>query len=198
MNKPHTSSCDAQASAGQRTQTLVSRLPRTALAVLASIASSVVLMGCASTDAATADAAAAAEQTVAQATPATAAAAGPSMGNGENNWIVVDGVTRERNVLKFKEVRIDGNGWLVMHPFEDGKPNGDKYVASTYVESGTTQDVDIEVLKGVATGEMFIVMLHRDLNENQVLDFVFVDDRNVMDKAVFEGSRMIGHAIPAP
>ena len=45
---------------------------------------------------------------------------------------------------------------------------------------------------------MFIVMLHRDVNENQVLDFVFVDELNVMDTAVFEGSRMIGHAIPAP
>ena len=131
---------------------------------------------------------------------AQTAAARPqmSMGNGAKNWIVVDGVSRDNNVLSFKEVHINGNGWLVMHPFEDGKPNGDKYVASTYVASGTTQNVDIEVLKGVATGEMFIVMLHRDLNENQVLDFVFVDDRNVMDKAVFEGSRMIGHAIPAP
>ena len=45
---------------------------------------------------------------------------------------------------------------------------------------------------------MFIVMLHRDVNENQVFDFVFVDERNVLDKAVFEGNTMIGHAYPAP
>ena len=48
------------------------------------------------------------------------------------------------------------------------------------------------------TGEMFIVMLHRDVNENQAFDFVFVDAVNVLDKAVFEGRTMIAHAIPAP
>jgi hypothetical protein len=45
---------------------------------------------------------------------------------------------------------------------------------------------------------MFIVMLHRDTNENEVFDFVFVDEQNVMDHAVFEGGTMIGHAIAAP
>ena len=45
---------------------------------------------------------------------------------------------------------------------------------------------------------MFIVMLHRDVNENQEFDFVFVDSVNVLDKAVFEGCTMIAHAIPAP
>lgn len=121
-----------------------------------------------------------------------------TMGNGDNNWIDVKGVTRQGSILNFPEVEIDGNGWLVIHPFENGAPNGDKYVASTYLNSGTNTDVNIEVFKGLETGEMFIVMLHRDVNENKVLDFVFVDDRNVMDTAVFEGSMMIGHAIPAP
>ena len=123
---------------------------------------------------------------------------GFSMGNGSANWIKTEGATRDGKVLTFDEVHIDGNGWLVMHPFENGKPNGDKYVAATYVESGTNTDVEIEVLKGAETGEMFIVMLHRDLNENQILDFVFIDDTNVMDRAVFEGPRMIGHMMPAP
>lgn len=121
-----------------------------------------------------------------------------SMGNGTENWIDVAGVTRDNSVLTFPEVKIDGNGWLVIHPFENGKPNGDKYVAKTYLQNGKNENVDIDVLKGLTPGEMFIVMLHRDVNENKVLDFIFVDDTNVMDKAVFEGSRMIGHAIPAP
>ena len=126
------------------------------------------------------------------------APAGFSMGNGEQSWIKTEGATREGKVLTFKEVRISRNGWLVMHPFENGTPNGDKYVAATYVESGTNNNVEIEVYKGAETGEMFIVMLHHDLNENGVFDFVFVNDRNVMDRAVFEGPRMIGHAIPSP
>lgn len=121
-----------------------------------------------------------------------------SMGNGEESSITVEGATRDGNVLTFKEVKINRNGWLVMHPFEEGKPNGDKYVAATYVEAGVNKDVDIEVYKGAETGEMFIVMLHHDLNENGIFDFVFVDDTNVMDRAVFEGPRMIGHAIPSP
>ena len=121
-----------------------------------------------------------------------------SIGNGDSNWIQTEGVTRVDGTLTFKEVQIDGNGWLVIHPFEEGAPNGDKYVASTYVKDGKNSNVEIKVHKGLSSGKMFIVMLHRDVNENKVLDFVFVDEQNVMDTAVFEGSRMIGHAIPAP
>lgn len=121
-----------------------------------------------------------------------------SIGNGENNWITVEGVIRDQSTLTFPEVQIAGNGWLVIHPFEDGAPNGDKYVASTYLEDGKNLNVSINVHKGLVTGETFIVMLHRDVNENKVLDFVFIDDQNVMDTAVFEGSTMIGHAIAAP
>ena len=118
-----------------------------------------------------------------------------SMGNGESNWIRTEDVSRVGSIFTFKEVHIDGAGWLVMHPFEDGAPNGDKYVAATYLASGTNSDVDIEVYKDAASGEMFIVMLHRDSNDNGIFDFVFVDSVNVMDRAVFEGSRMIGHAV---
>jgi len=121
-----------------------------------------------------------------------------SFANGEKNWIVVDGVTRDDKILTFPEVHIDGNGWLVMHPFENGKPNGDKYVAASYLENGTNTDVEIKVHKGVEKGEIFIVMLHRDVNENKVLDFVFTSDTGVMDEAVFEGTTMVAHVFPAP
>ncbi|MBL4672470.1 MAG: hypothetical protein JKX81_09450 [Arenicella sp.] len=126
------------------------------------------------------------------------AAAKISLANGEKNWIIVDGVTRDDKTLTFAEVHIDGNGWLVLHPFEGGKPNGDKYVAASYVQSGSNKNVDINVHKGVETGEMFIVMLHRDVNQNKVLDFVFTSDTGVMDEAVFEGSTMVAHVVSAP
>jgi hypothetical protein len=135
---------------------------------------------------------------IAMASAGLVAAQGISMGNGSQNWITVDDVSRVDSVLTFSEVQIDGNGWLVIHPFENGAPNGDKYVAATYLKSGKNSDVAIDVIKGLAPGEMFIVMLHRDSNENGILDFIFVDDENVMDLAVFEGSTMIGHAIPTP
>jgi hypothetical protein len=121
-----------------------------------------------------------------------------SLANGEKNWIIVDGVTRDDKILTFPEVQIDGNGWLVMHPFEGGKPNGDKYVGAAYVQSGSNKKVDIEVHKGVEEGDMFIVMLHRDVNQNKVLDFIFTSDTGVMDEAVFEGSTMVAHVVAAP
>ena len=129
---------------------------------------------------------------------APAEAPKPTTGNGEANWIVTDGATRDGATFSFREVRIDGNGWLVMHPFKDGKPVGDVYVGATYLEDGESRDVAITVDSVPEPGDMFIVMLHRDVNENRVFDFVFVDERNVLDKAVFEGTKMIGHPFAAP
>jgi hypothetical protein len=121
-----------------------------------------------------------------------------SFGNGSQNWIVVKGTTREGATLTFPEVVIDGNGWLVLHPFKDGKPVGEIYSGATYITSGKNTGVAVEIDKVPETGEMFLVMLHRDVNENQKFDFIFIDDRNVIDRAVFEGMTMIAHAIPAP
>ncbi len=130
--------------------------------------------------------------------PAEDAPAGLTTGNGESNWIVVEGVERDGATFTFEEVAIDGNGWLVLHPFENGKPVGEIYVGATYLESGRTRNVEISIEEPPDPGEMFIVMLHRDVNENREFDFVFVDERNVLDKAVFEGTTMIAHPIAAP
>ena len=129
---------------------------------------------------------------------AEADAPGMTMGNGEKNWIVTEGAKRDGATFTFREVRIDGPGWLVLHPFKDGKPVGEIYVGSTYLPSGTSRDVAITVDPAPATGDHFIVMLHSDVNENEVFDFVFVDERNVLDKAVFEGSKMIAHTFVTP
>ena len=138
-------------------------------------------------------------QTSSSAEPsAPAEAPALTTGNGEANWIVTEGATRDGATFSFREVRIDGNGWLVMHPFKDGKPVGDVYVGATYLEDGENRDVAITVDSVPEPGEMFIVMLHRDVNENQVFDFVFVDERNVVDKAVFEGAKLIAHRVAAP
>jgi hypothetical protein len=130
--------------------------------------------------------------------PTTPAVQKVTLGNGEANWIIVEGAKRDRSTFTFREVQIDGNGWLVLHPFKDGKPVGEIYVGATYIENGDNRDVEITVDDEPATGDMFIVMLHRDVNENQEFDFVFVDEVNVLDKAVFEGTKMIAHAIQAP
>ena len=120
------------------------------------------------------------------------------LGNGDANWIVTEGLTRDGATFTFKEVHIDGNGWLVLHPFKDGAPVGDIYSGATYITSGDNRDVAITADPAPETGTMFLVMLHSDVNENQEFDFVFVDDRNVLDKAVFEGMTMIAHVFPSP
>ena len=132
---------------------------------------------------------------------ATAEEAAPqmSMGNGDANWIIIQGATRDGATFTFPEVQIDGNGWLVMHPFKDGKPNGKIYVGSNYIADGNNSNVEITVDHEPNTGDMYIVMLHRDVDEDQEFDFVFVEDGiNVEDRAVFEGTTMIGHVYLAP
>ena len=46
---------------------------------------------------------------------------GMTMGNGDANWIILEGASRDGSTFTFREVQIDGNGWLVMHPFVDGR-----------------------------------------------------------------------------
>ncbi len=121
-----------------------------------------------------------------------------TLGNGEANWIVTEGATRDGATFTFAEVHVDNNSWLVMHGFKDGVPVGDDYVGATYVIKGENRDVKITVDTEPVNGEMYIVMLHRDVNENQEFDFVFVDEVNVLDKAVFEGTTMIAHRFAAP
>ncbi|MCI5045477.1 MAG: hypothetical protein MRY72_12335 [Aquisalinus sp.] len=121
-----------------------------------------------------------------------------SMGNGESNWIITEGMIRDGASFTFPEVKIKGNGWLVMHPFTDGKPDGKIYVGHTYILDGINSDVDISVEPTPSSGDMFIVMLHRDVDEDREFDFVFVDENHVEDRAVFEGSTMIAHVIAAP
>ena len=142
------------------------------------------------------------------------------LGNGEKNWIMVDGLTRSADstytekritsggsavrrgdgaTLTFKEVHIEGDGWLVLHPFIDGKPNGDWVAGYSFVESGTNWDVAITLNPAPKPGTMFLVMLHSDSNSDGVFDFVFVEDGiNVEDRAVFEGNRMVAHVFAAP
>jgi hypothetical protein len=123
-----------------------------------------------------------------------------SMGNGENNSIVVEGMTRDARAFTFREVTLAEPGWLVLHPFEGEAPQGKIYVGAKYMPAGTHQNVTLEVVTAPEPqpGTRFIVMLHGDVDRDETFDFFFVDETNVADKAVFEGSKMIGHVIASP
>ena len=155
--------------------------------------------------------------------PASEAPAAPqiTMGNGELNTIQVDGLTRAEGVTQFSETRtvngavstfrgdsvaltfpevmIEKPGFIVLHPVMDGRPNGDVVSGFTYLDAGTHEDVTIQLNTPADAGRKFLVMLHTDVDSDQVLDFVFVEDGiNVEDTAVFEGTHMIAHVFAVP
>ena len=109
-------------------------------------------------------------------------------------------VRKDTPAFMFQEVTLAEPGWLVLHPFEDGKPLGKIYVGAKYLPAGTHKRVTLEVQTAPEPkpGTRFIVMLHGDVDRDETFDFFFVDEVNVADKAVFEGTTMIGHVIEAP
>lgn len=112
-----------------------------------------------------------------------------TMGNGENSYIVSEGFSQDGATFTFKEIKIEGNGWLVMHPFKDGKPHGTVYVGATYVKHGKNKNVSITVEDMPVPQENYILMLHWDVNQNKVFDFG--DGINVPDAPLFEGTKMV-------
>ncbi|MCR9193689.1 MAG: hypothetical protein NXH88_03100 [Hyphomonas sp.] len=144
-----------------------------------------------------------------------------TMGNGEANMIEIEGMTRSEGVTQFSEVRVDGGdvsafrgdsvaltfpqvvienpGFIVLHPVMDGRPNGDVVSGFTYLNAGTNENVTIRLDTPADAGRKFLVMLHSDVDNDRVLDFVFVEDGiNVEDTAVFEGTHMIAHIFEVP
>lgn len=144
-----------------------------------------------------------------------------TMGNGTANAIQVEGITRHNKQSIAAQVHIDGNnlstlranttaitfpevtiakpGWLVLHPVIDGRPDGDIVSGFTYLDEGQNEDVTIKIQHPTGAGDKFLAMLHSDVDQDRIFDFVFVEDGiNVEDTAVFEGTRMIAHVIALP
>lgn len=143
------------------------------------------------------------------------------MGNGDANAIQTEGITRKSGATVASEVRVDGpnvstlranttaitfpevtiasEGWLVLHPVIDGRPDGDIVSGFTYLNKGQSDNVTVQIQHPAGAGDKFLVMLHGDVDQDRVFDFVFVEDGiNVEDTAVFEGNRMIAHLITLP
>ncbi|MEL6688228.1 MAG: hypothetical protein AAFP97_11495 [Pseudomonadota bacterium] len=144
-----------------------------------------------------------------------------TMGNGKANSIQMEGLTRAESVTHFSEVRIDSGtvstfrgdsvalnfpkvtiekpGFIVLHPVMDGRPNGDVVSGFTYLNARTNHDVTVRLDTPADAGRKFLVMLHTDVDNDRVLDFVFIEDGiNVEDTAVFEGTHMIAHIFAVP
>lgn len=117
-------------------------------------------------------------------------------GNGENNFIILDEAMREEATFTFTQVTLDKDGFLVMHPFRDGKPVQTEYVGAVPLGAGTHQNVSITINADVGSGDNFIVMLHYDINRDRVFDFG--DGVNVPDAPVFEGHTLVALRYTAP
>ena len=144
-----------------------------------------------------------------------------TMGNGVDNRIEVAGVTREdtgvtitmsrdgasdrssfrmnSSRVTFPSVTTAQPSWVVLHPVKAGVPDGDIVAGYTRVETGRTAPVVIETTYRADAGDSFLVMLHKDANDDGVFDFVFREDGvNVEDIAVFEGNVMVSHILTLP
>jgi len=117
-------------------------------------------------------------------------------GNGENNFIILDGASRDRSTFTFSEVTIDKDGFLVMHPFRDGKPVQTEYVGAVPITAGTHKNVPITINTQPVTGDNFIVMLHYDMNTDKIFDFN--DGVTVPDAPVFEGHTLVALRYSVP
>ena len=144
-----------------------------------------------------------------------------TMGDGALNSIQMKGLTRAEGVAHFSETRVHNGavsnfrgdsvaltfpkvviekpGFIVLHPVMDGRPNGDVVSGFSYLKAGTNENVTVHLNTPADAGLKFLVMLHNDLDNDRVLDFVFVKDGvNVEDRAVFEGTHMIAHIFAVP
>lgn len=118
-----------------------------------------------------------------------------TMGNGTESYIVSEDFQQNGATFTFKEVKIKGNGWLVMHPYKDGKPHATVYVGATYVKHGSNKNVTITVNDLPKSGENYILMLHWDINQDKIFDFG--DGINVPDAPLFEGTKMVAFPFKA-
>ncbi len=144
-----------------------------------------------------------------------------TMGNGVDNRIEIAGVSREdtgvtikmsrdgaseRSAFRMNATRVTlpsvttaQPGWVVLHPVKAGVPDGDIVAGYARVEAGRTAPVVIETTYRADAGDSFLVMLHKDANDDGVFDFVFREDGvNVEDIAVFEGNVMVSHILTLP
>ncbi len=85
--------------------------------------------------------------------------------------IVVEGVKQDGATFMFPSVRIDQDGFLVVHAMEGGQPTLPGSVGHIMVEAGTTENVSVTLDPAPEPGAEYMVMLHYDTNANGQYEF---------------------------
>lgn len=98
---------------------------------------------------------------------AALAAAGPA--HADHLDITTDGARVEGGNLVFPSVRIDMDGYVVIHATEAGDPVLPSSIGHAAVPEGTMTDVAVPV-EGLTSGD-YIAMIHYETNGNDTYDF---------------------------
>lgn len=117
-------------------------------------------------------------------------------GNGSLNQIDLNGLERHGATLIVADVLSATPAFLVVHPFANGQPVREDYVAATPIPAGASTDVPLLLDGEVPAGTPMIVMLHEDVNRDGV--FQFGDGITVPDRPVIEGTTLIALPTEAP
>lgn len=106
----------------------------------------------------------------AAATLVAALAAGSGIALADHVNVAVEGVTAADGSVTFPSVRIDKDGFVVVHATKDGAPVLPGSVGHAPVKAGTTENVMVPV-EGLEAGGTYMVMLHYDTDGNGTYGF---------------------------
>lgn len=84
--------------------------------------------------------------------------------------IDVKAATVKDGTIVFPSVKIDKDGYVVIHAVKDGKPVLPGSIAHTAVKAGTTSNVAVKV-PGAKAGTDYVAMIHYETNGNATYDF---------------------------
>lgn len=102
---------------------------------------------------------------------ATAAIAVTGAAKADHLNIDTEGAMIEDGALVFPSVKIDKDGYVVIHAVEDGSPVIPASIGHTAVSAGTSENVSVEVEGGAMEGTDYVAMIHYETNDNGSYDF---------------------------
>ena len=83
----------------------------------------------------------------------------------------MDAASIEDGAIVFPAVKIDKDGYVVIHAVENGQPVLPTSIGHTAVTAGDSQDVVVEVEGGAMEGTEYVAMIHYETNGNGTYDF---------------------------
>ncbi|MGQ2908318.1 MAG: DUF7282 domain-containing protein [Aliihoeflea sp.] len=101
----------------------------------------------------------------------TAIAAVPAVAHADHLNIDVEGATIEGNSVVFPAVKIDKDGYVVIHAVESGEAVIPASIGHTAVPAGDSENVSVEIEGGAMEGTDYVAMIHYETNDNDTYDF---------------------------